>query len=170
MLPEILLPYRVYHTTHGAQLCGDSRELLRGLVPESVDLIMTSPPFALLREKAYGNEGQAEYVDWLLQFANAALPALKESGSFVMDLGGAYQRGKPVRSLHQWLVLLRMCDDLGYRLAEEFYWHNPAKLPSTIEWVNVRKIRVKDSVNTVEFNGNTWARWASRRTGSSPSI
>jgi DNA modification methylase len=157
MLPEALLPSRVYHTTNGAQLCGDSRELLRCLLPGSVDLIMTSPPFALLREKTYGNENQADYVDWLLQFATAALPALKETGSFVMDLGGAYQRGKPVRSLYQWRVLLRMCDDIGYRLAEEFYWHNPAKLPSPIEWVNKRKIRVKDSVNTVWwFSKGDW--------------
>jgi DNA modification methylase len=157
MLPEALLPYRVYHTTSGAQLCGDSRDLLSHLPTESVDLIVTSPPFALLREKTYGNESQAEYVDWLLQFAAAARPALKETGSFVMDLGGAYQRGKPVRSLYQWRVLLRMCDDLGYRLAEEFYWHNPAKLPSPIEWVNKRKIRVKDSVNTVWwFSKGDW--------------
>lgn len=157
MFPEALLPYRVYHTTNGTQLCGDSRELLLHLLPESVDLIVTSPPFALLREKTYGNESQTEYVDWLLRFAAAALPALKATGSFVMDLGGAYQRGKPVRSLYQWRVLLRMCDDVGYRLAEEFYWHNPAKLPSPIEWVNKRKIRVKDSVNTVWwFSKGDW--------------
>jgi site-specific DNA-methyltransferase (cytosine-N4-specific) len=42
-----------------------------------------------------------------------------------------------------------MCDECGFHLAEEFFWHNPAKLPSPIEWVNKRKVRVKDSVNTV---------------------
>ncbi|GAI33059.1 unnamed protein product, partial [marine sediment metagenome] len=66
-----------------------------------------------------------------------------------MDLGGAYQRGRPVRSLYNFRVLLEFCDNLGYRLAQEFFWHNPSKLPSPIEWVNKRKIRVKDSVNTV---------------------
>ncbi len=72
-----------------------------------------------------------------------------------MDLGGAYQRGRPIRSLYQWRVLLEFCDTLGYQLAEEFYWHNPAKLPSPIEWVNKRKIRVKDSVNTVWWFSKT---------------
>ena len=46
-------------------------------------------------------------------------------------------------------VLFDFCDRLGYELAEEFFWFNPAKLPSPIEWVNKRKIRAKDAVNTV---------------------
>ncbi|MFD0565959.1 DNA-methyltransferase [Kitasatospora saccharophila] len=51
--------------------------------------------------------------------------------------------------MHQFRALIRFVDDLGYNLAEEFYWHNPARLPSPIEWVNKRKWRAKDSVNTV---------------------
>jgi site-specific DNA-methyltransferase (cytosine-N4-specific) len=54
-----------------------------------------------------------------------------------------------VRSLYNYRVLIRLCDELGFRLAEEFFWFNPAKLPSPIEWVNKRKIRAKDAVNTV---------------------
>ncbi len=46
-------------------------------------------------------------------------------------------------------MLLAFCDEIGFHLAEDFYWFNPAKLPSPIEWVNKRKIRAKDSVNTV---------------------
>ena len=118
-------------------------------------MVMTSPPFALLREKSYGNKDQQDYVAWLCEFGKAVLPVLKDTGSLVVDLGGAYQRGKPVRSLYQWRVLLEFCDTLGFHLAEEFYWHNPAKLPSPIEWVNKRKIRVKDSVNTVWWFSKT---------------
>ncbi len=139
----------VYTTTLGRQLCGDSRNLLADLPRESVDLIVTSPPFALLRKKKYGNEEQAEYVAWLREFGRAAYPALKPTGSFVLDLGGAYVKGHPVRSLYNFRVLLDFCDTLGYFLAEDFYWHNPAKLPSPIEWVNKAKERVKDSVNTI---------------------
>ena len=57
--------------------------------------------------------------------------------------------------LYNFRVLLDFCDKIGVRLAEEFYWHNPAKLPSPIEWVNKRKIRVKDSVNTVWWFSKT---------------
>lgn len=156
-LPDALSPHRCYSTHGGVQLVGDSRELLAMLPDASVDLLVTSPPFALLREKSYGNKDQQEYVQWLLGFGRAAHRVLKETGSLVMDLGGAYQRGKPVRSLYNYRVLLEFCDNLDYRLAEEFFWHNPAKLPSPIEWVNKRKIRVKDSVNTVWwFSKSDW--------------
>ena len=140
---------QVYRTPCGLQLCGDSLELLAHLPDQSVDLIMTSPPFALLRQKAYGNKEQDQYVEWLGRFGEAAYRVLKDSGSFVLDLGGAYKRGKPVRSLYNYHVLLDFCDRLGYELAEEFFWFNPSKLPSPIEWVNKRKIRAKDAVNTV---------------------
>lgn len=145
----------VYATLGGTQLAADSREILAVLPPASVDLIITSPPFALLREKAYGNRDQSDYVAWLAEFGRLAHAALRDTGSFVIDLGGAYQRGVPVRSLYNFRVLLEFCDRLGYFLAEEFYWHNPAKLPSPIEWVNKRKIRVKDSVNTIWWLSKT---------------
>jgi site-specific DNA-methyltransferase (cytosine-N4-specific) len=146
---------QVYRTELGTQLCADSREVLKSLPDSCVDLIVTSPPFALLRQKAYGNEDQAAYVAWLAEFGSAAHRILKPTGSFVLDLGGAYQRGKPVRSLYNFRVLLDFCDRLGYYLAEEFFWYNPAKLPSPIEWVNKRKLRAKDAVNTVWWFSKT---------------
>ena len=141
--------HEVYTTAHGLQLWGESEKLLRHLPEQSVDLVVTSPPFALLRQKSYGNQDQAEYVEWLGKFGAAAYRVLKRSGSLVLDLGGAYQRGRPVRSLYNYRVLLDFCDRLGYELAEEFFWFNPAKLPSPIEWVNKRKVRAKDAVNTI---------------------
>lgn len=157
MLDALSEHSRVYSTARGVQLAADSREILRALPDGSVDLIVTSPPFALLREKSYGNKDQLRYVEWLVEFGRLAHRTLRDTGSFVLDLGGAYQRGVPVRSLYNFRVLLQFCDVLGYHLAEEFYWHNPAKLPSPIEWVNKRKIRVKDSVNTVWwFSKSEW--------------
>jgi site-specific DNA-methyltransferase (cytosine-N4-specific) len=155
--PFAYLPAPAYRTGKGACYLGDSKELLARLPDESVDLVLTSPPFALLRQKTYGNKDQAEYVDWLCSFGAQVRRVLRKTGSFVLDLGGAYQRGVPVRSLYQYRVLLRMCDELGLFLAEEFFWHNPAKLPSPIEWVNKRKIRAKDSVNTLWwFSKSEW--------------
>jgi site-specific DNA-methyltransferase (cytosine-N4-specific) len=56
-------------------------------------------------------------------------------------------------------VLLRLCDELGFFLAEDFYWYNPSRLPSPIEWVNKRKLRAKDAVNTVWWLSKTeWPR------------
>ncbi|MCF6356696.1 MAG: site-specific DNA-methyltransferase [Draconibacterium sp.] len=139
----------IYKTNLGKAFCGDSLELIPQLKDESIDLVMTSPPFALLRKKEYGNKEQNEYVEWLAEFGKLIYPKLKENGSLVIDLGGAYRKGAPVRSLYNFRVLIHFCDILGYHLAEEFYWFNPSKLPSPIEWVNKRKIRTKDSINTV---------------------
>lgn len=144
-----------YSTPQGAAYIGDSRQLLADLPDNSIHLVVTSPPFALQRVKAYGNKDQSEYVDWLMEFARLIFQKLRPDGSFVVDLGGAYQKGVPVRSLYQYRVLLRFCDEIGFHLAEEFFWHNPAKLPSPIEWVNKRKIRVKDSVDTVWWFSKT---------------
>jgi DNA modification methylase len=133
----------------GSAFAGDSLALIEALPDASIDLAMTSPPFALQRKKDYGNKEQHEYVEWLSAFAAKLLPKLKEEGSFVLDLGGAYEKGVPTRSLYNFRIPIKFCDDLGYYLAEDFYWYNPSKLPSPIEWVNKRKIRAKDSVNTV---------------------
>lgn len=145
----------IYKTNFGKAFCGDSLKLIPQLEDNSIDLVMTSPPFALLRQKEYGNKEQKEYVEWLAKFGELIYPKLKETGSLVIDLGGAYQKGAPVRSLYNFRVLIHFCDILGYHLAEEFYWFNPSKLPSPIEWVNKRKIRAKDSVNTVWWFSKT---------------
>lgn len=141
--------FPTYTTDMGCAYIGDSLDLLPQLADGSVNLVMTSPPFALQRKKNYGNVEQEEYVDWLAEFCQQVRRVLTEDGSLVLDLGGAYQKGRPVRSLHNYRVLIRLCDELGFHLAEEFFWHNPAKLPSPIEWVNKRKLRAKDSVNTI---------------------
>lgn len=150
-----ILPNPLYTTHKGKAYVGDALELLRGLESESVDLVMTSPPFALQRKKEYGNQGEDAYVDWLLQFGIEVKRVLKDTGSFVLDLGGAYRQGRPVRSLYNYRMLIRLCDEQDWNLAEEFFWFNPAKLPSPIEWVNKRKIRAKDAVNTIWWLSKT---------------
>ncbi|OAQ21010.1 DNA-methyltransferase [Thermosulfurimonas dismutans] len=139
----------LYKTRLGEAYVGDALSLLKFLPEESIDLVITSPPFPLQRQKDYGNVDQNEYIDWLLNFTIEVKRVLKKTGSFVLDLGGVYLKGRPVRSLYNYRLLIRLCDEQGWNLAEEFFWYNPSKLPSPIEWVNKRKIRVKDAVNTI---------------------
>jgi site-specific DNA-methyltransferase (cytosine-N4-specific) len=152
-----LLPDAVpaYTTKLGAAYLADSLELLPQLPDSSISLVITSPPFALQREKEYGNLSQDYYVGWLEQFARVVREKLRDDGSFVLDLGGAYQKGVPIRSLYNFRVLINLCDEVGFHLAEDFYWYNSSKLPSPIEWVNKRKLRAKDSVNTIWWLSKT---------------
>jgi DNA modification methylase len=151
----VVLGPALYTTRYGSAYVGDSLELLDELETDSIDLVVTSPPFALQREKSYGNVNQGIYVDWLLDFCRKVYRVLAPTGSLVLDLGGTYQSKRPVRSLYNFHILIKLCEQLDFRLAEEFFWFNPSKLPSPIEWVNKRKIRVKDAVNTVWWLSKT---------------
>lgn len=109
-----------YCTAKGATFIGDSRELLKELPDGAMNLVITSPPFALQRQKEYGNLDQHEYIDWFLEFGRIAHRKLRDDGSFVVDFGGAYMKGLPARSLYNFRVLIRMVDELGFFLAEDF--------------------------------------------------
>lgn len=139
----------LYETDYGKLYQVDSLEHMRNMESESVDLVVTSPPYALHFKKEYGNADQSDYVDWFLPFAEEIKRILKPEGSFVLNIGGAWTPGKPVRSLYHFRLLLRLCDELGYHLSQEFFWYNPAKIPAPAEWVNVRRCRVKDSVEYI---------------------
>jgi len=142
-------PQLHYSTDLGDAYLGDSLVLLSEMPSESVDLILTSPPFALTRKKEYGNEDEDKYIDWFMGFAPQLRRILKPDGSFVLDLGGSYIPGFPVRSIYHFELLVRLVKETGFYLAQEFFHYNPARLPAPAEWVNVRRIRVKDSVNIV---------------------
>lgn len=144
-----------YETGKGAAFLGDSLQLMKLIPDNSVDLILTSPPFALTRQKEYGNKPEEEYLDWFMQFAKQFYRLIKPAGSLVIDLGGAYLPGHPTRSIYQYELLVRLCRELNFFLAQEFFHYNPARLPTPAEWVTVRRIRVKDSVNIVWWLSKT---------------
>jgi len=144
-----------YSTNLGTAYLGDSLELMKEIPDSSIDLILTSPPFALTRQKEYGNKQEQEYVEWFLQFSKEFYRILKEKGSLIIDLGGAYIPGYPVRSIYQYELLVKLCREQNFFLAQEFYHYNPSRLPTPAEWVTVRRIRVKDSVNVVWWLSKT---------------
>ena len=142
-----------YSTTLGAIFQIDAIEMLKALPGDSVDLVMTSPPFALTRKKEYGNEPIERYLEWFLPFCREIHRVLKPRGSFVLDIGGSWIPGAPVRSIYHFELAVKLAKE--FHLAQEFYWYNPARLPSPAEWVTVRRIRVKDAVNMVWWFGKT---------------
>ena len=148
---------RSYHKTDlGEILWGDSKAYLHKTAkPNSVDLIMTSPPFGLVRKKSYGNEDADRYCDWFRPFAEGFKRVLKDDGSLVIDIGGSWIPGKPTRSLYHFKLLVMLVEEFGFHLCQEHYWWNPSKLPTPAEWVNIRRVRVKDAVNSVYWLSKT---------------
>lgn len=157
-------PKRFLSTDLGTVWHGNSLGHFKRSKPGSVDLIVTSPPFGLVRKKSYGNEDAHLYCDWFRPFAEGIRKVLNERGSLVIDLGGAWKKGIPTRSLYHFELLLMLCDEYGFHLCQEHYWWNPSKLPTPAEWVNIRRIRVKDAINSVWWLSPTpWPKASNRR-------
>lgn len=152
-----------YSTRFGAAVLGDSLDALRRLPADSVNLVVTSPPYALHFKKEYGNADQADYVAWILPFAREIKRVLAADGSFVLNVGGAWNPGTPTRSIYTYKLLVALVEEVGLHLAQEFFWYNPAKMPVPAEWVTVRRIRVKDSVEFVWWFGKSaWPKATNR--------
>lgn len=138
-----------YETNLGVCLQGLAEDLLSPENAErysrSVDLIFTSPPFPLNRKKKYGNLQGEEYINWIASFAPIFREVLKPRGSIVMEVGNAWEPGRPVMSTLALEALLAFLKEGEFQLCQQFVWNNPARLPSPAQWVNVERIRVKDS-------------------------
>lgn len=154
--PSRLIKKNPYFSSRlGSAYCGDSLEMLQALPTASVNLVVTSPPYALHFKKAYGNESKERYVQWFLPFAKEILRVLTNDGSFVLNIGGSYNKGTPTRSIYHFKLLIALVEEIGFHLAQECFWYNPAKMPVPAEWVTVRRVRVRDSVEYVWWLSKT---------------
>ena len=154
-----------FTTEYGSVYLGDALDVLQDQVkPKSVDLIVTSPPFGLVRKKQYGNVDSDEYLNWFRPFGHLFKRILRDSGSLVIDIGGAWMPGQPTRSLYHYELLIMLCKEVGFHLAQDFFWWSPSKLPTPAEWVTVRRVRVKDAVNCIWWLSPTpWPKASNRR-------
>ena|SRR2546426_1744342 len=141
--------YIAYKTAKGIMLKGSAESILTSPIAQKyrgkVQLIFTSPPFPLNRKKKYGNLQGNAYVKWLADFAPLFRKFLKKDGSIVMEMGNAWEPGKPVMSTLALEALLEFLRKGKLHLCQQFICYNPARLPSPAQWVNVERIRVKDS-------------------------
>lgn len=142
-------PEVAYRTQRGTMYRGRAEEVL--LSPEAkafrgkVSLIFTSPPFPLNRKKRYGNEQGEAYITWLAQFAPLFRDFLAPNGSIVIEMGNAWEPGRPVMSTLALESLLEFLRVGKFNLCQQFICHNPTRLPTPAQWVNVERVRVKDS-------------------------
>lgn len=114
-----------------------------------VQLIFTSPPFPLQTPKKYGNKVGDDYLNWLSDLAPRLTRLLTPTGSIVIELGNAWEKGHPVMSTLPLRALLQFQEAGNLYVNQQFICHNPARLPSPIEWVNKQRIRVKDTYTQV---------------------
>jgi site-specific DNA-methyltransferase (cytosine-N4-specific) len=153
-----------YETNLGKAYLGDSLDIMRILPENSVNLVVTSPPFALIYKKAYGNKDQHEYVEWFLHYAREIYRLLQQDGSFVIDIGGAWNKSVPTKSLYHYKLLIALVEQVGFHLAQDCYWYNPGSIPAPAEWVNVRRVRIKGAINHIWWLSKTpWPKADNRK-------
>jgi site-specific DNA-methyltransferase (cytosine-N4-specific) len=154
----------VFETDAGIALWSEAEAAAAVIEDGSVQCIVTSPPFALLRKKDYANQKPArEHVAWLTRFFGIVKPKLTPNGSLFLNVADAWQPGQP--TLEPWTdrLLLSLMDECGYFLAEKLYWHSRSKMPAPAEWVTVKRIRVTPAVEEIFWLSNSPHPYADNR-------
>jgi site-specific DNA-methyltransferase (adenine-specific)/site-specific DNA-methyltransferase (cytosine-N4-specific) len=123
---------------------GDSKKELKKLPDNSVDLIVTSPPYADQRKSTYGGIHPDKYVDWFLPISEQLLRVLKPTGTFILNIKEKVTEGE--RSTYVMELILAMRKQ-GWLWTEEFIWHKKNCYPG--KWPN----RFRDSwERLLQFN------------------
>ena len=123
---------------------GDSKDKLKLLSDNSVDLIVTSPPYADQRKSTYGGIPPDKYVEWFLPISKQLLRVLKPTGTFILNIKEKVVEGE--RSTYVMELILAMRKQ-GWYWTEEFIWHKKNSYPG--KWPN----RFRDSwERLLQFN------------------
>ena len=127
-------------------LLGDSLEKLKEIKGDSIDLIITSPPYADQRKKTYGGIHPDKYVDWFLPISKELLRVLKPTGTFILNIKERVVNGERHTYVLQLILEMRK---QGWLWTEEFVWHKKNSYPG--KWPN----RFRDSwERLIQFNKN----------------
>ncbi len=112
-------------------ICGDCLEVMREMPDGSIDMIITSPPYAD-QIKDYGAQAKKippeQYISWFLPRAKEMYRILKETGSFVLNISDKLD-GK-FQSLYVFKLIISLCEDVGFHLVRDYIWYNPATPPN----------------------------------------
>jgi DNA modification methylase len=148
-----------YKTAYGKMFIGKIEDALSSQhideLRGKVNLVITSPPFPLVRKKKYGNENGEEYLNWLSNLAPRLSDLLTDDGSIVIEIGNAWEAGRPEMSTLPLEALLAFKKSAKLHLCQHLICHNPARLPSPAAWVTVKRMRLKDSFTHVWWLSKT---------------
>lgn len=123
---------------------GDCEILLKDIADNSIDLIMTSPPYADQRKKTYGGVHPDAYVDWFLPKSEEMFRVLKPTGTFILNIKEKVIKGERSTYVLELILSLR---EQGWLWTEEFIWHKKNSYPG--KWPN----RFRDSwERLLQFN------------------
>ena len=127
---------------------GDALEVLQTFDSDSIDLIVTSPPYADSRANTYGGVKPDLYNEWFLPISRELLRVLKPTGTFILNIKEKVVDGE--RHTYVIELILNMRQQ-GWLWTEEFIWHKKNSYPG--KWPN----RFRDSwERLLQFNKNRY--------------
>ncbi|KCZ70639.1 DNA modification methylase [Candidatus Methanoperedens nitroreducens] len=112
-------------------LLGDCKEILKTLDSNSIDLIITSPPYADRRKHTYGGIKPEKYVEWFLPISEELLRVLRADGTFILNIKEKAENGERHTYVLELILALRK---QGWLWTEEFIWHKKNCYPG--KWPN----------------------------------
>lgn len=111
-------------------ITGKCEEVLADFPENSIDFIVTSPPYA--DQRFYGSDESKvnpdKFVDWFLPKAEQFMRVLKEDGSFVLNINDKVVKG--VQHLYVFELVLRLSRETGFNLVRDYIWFNPSTPPN----------------------------------------
>ncbi len=158
--PGIVL--KIFESANGTALWATAEAAAGVIADSSINLIFSSPPYALNRPKQYGNMVGSEYVNWIVNLGREWKRTLVDDGSLVLNFGHAWVPGQPCQSEYQERILLAFLDELKLSLCQRITWFNPCKLGVT-PWVTQQRIRLTTADESVLWFGKSPRPYASTR-------
>ena len=140
-------------------VCGDCEDILRKIKDDSVDLVITSPPYANQREYGINKDDLAKlapdnYINWFLPKANEIFRVLKPNGSFILNINdktvGKFQH------LYVFKLLIALCEDVGFNLVRDYIWFNPASPPNAFSKGTLGRTKKSHEYCFWLAKGNEW--------------
>lgn len=129
---------------------GDCIDIMRTLAPESVDAVITSPPYAMQRKATYGGIPEAEYPAWTVAWMREARRVLKPNGSVVINIRPHIRQGQISDYTLRTRLALR---EAAWAEVEEIIWHKPNGLPIGAV---ARPRRSWESLHWFALHGRPW--------------
>ena len=139
--------YKEFEKIGKAELyLGDALEVLKDIYDESIDLIVTSPPYADSRQNTYGGIKPDNYNEWIIPICGELLRVLKPTGTFILNIKEKVVNGERHTYVLELILELRK---QGWLWTEEFIWHKKNSYPG--KWPN----RFRDAwERLIQFNKN----------------
>lgn len=137
----------LYSTSDGIALWAHAEEAAGYIQPGSVQLVLTSPPYPVVR-RAYGRFSVPEWLGWMKRLMTIWKELITADGTIAVNLMDVFVSGTPALSPYVERFTLSAIDDAGLHLAGRMPWHSPTKL-GNIQWTSTRKVRPKNSLEHV---------------------